>query len=192
MKTAIPVTISTTLPTAAKAAALASAVVTARLAACAHLIPLRSIYWWQGKLERGAEVAVQFKTRRQLTRALMAFIRERHPYEVPEIVVTPILDGWPDYLAWIDQEAHATPRRLPVHATRTRARRSVPLHQNAPARLDDAFWRAPLRRRRACASRPHVPDSTESSCTRIGAPAAPLTSRPARPRKTVSGMRRAP
>lgn len=128
MKTALPVTISTTLPTAAKASALARAVIGARLAACAQLVPLRSFYWWQGKLERGDEVAVHFKTRRQLTRALMAFIRERHPYEVPEIVVTPILDGWPDYLAWINRETAA----------------------------------------------------------------APLTSRPARPRKTLSGKRRAP
>lgn len=128
MKTAYPVIISTTLPTAAKASALARAVVGARLAACAHLIPLRSIYWWQGKVEHDAEVAIQFKTRRPLARHLMSFIRERHPYEVPEIVVTPILDGWPDYLAWINRETTS----------------------------------------------------------------ASLTSRPARPRKSLSGKRRAP
>ncbi len=109
MKTAKPVLVSTTLPTAAKASALAQAVVRVRLAACAHLAPLRSVYWWKGRVERGAEVAVQFKTRRPLVRALMAYIRERHPYEVPEIVITPILDGWPDYLAWIDRETSAVP-----------------------------------------------------------------------------------
>jgi len=109
MKTTALVTISTTLPTTAKASALARAVVGARLAACAHLVPLRSVYWWKGRIERAAEVAVQFKTRRPLTQALMAFIRERHSYEVPEIVVTPILDGGADYLAWIDRETTAAP-----------------------------------------------------------------------------------
>ncbi len=104
MQTVKHVLITTTVPTRAKASALGRAVVAARLAACAQLAPVSSVYWWKGKIERGNEVAVHFKTRRALTRRLLTFIRAHHPYEVPEIIVTPILAGWPDYLAWIDRE----------------------------------------------------------------------------------------
>jgi len=44
------------------------------------------------------------KTRRALATELMAFVKERHPYEVPELVVTAIEDGSEDYLDWIKDE----------------------------------------------------------------------------------------
>ena len=104
MKTTCASIVTTTLSSRAQAAALAKAVVAARLAACAQMAPIRSVYWWQGRVQSGAEVRVQFKTRQARVRELLAFIRARHPYELPEIIVTPILTGDPDYLAWIDRE----------------------------------------------------------------------------------------
>src|ERR1017187_3255709 len=42
---------------------LAKAALAARLAACANLVPkMESHYWWRGKMERGAEVLLIFKT----------------------------------------------------------------------------------------------------------------------------------
>lgn len=96
--------VTTTLSSRAQATALAKAVVAARLAACAQILPIRSVYRWEGKIQSGTEVLVQCKTRQARVRELLAFIRARHPYEVPEIIVTPILTGEPSYLAWIDRE----------------------------------------------------------------------------------------
>lgn len=115
MRAAGYIIVATTLPSRRRAVALARSVIKARLAACAHLAPIRSLYWWQGKLEEGREVSVQFKTRGALAAAITALIRSRHPYDVPEIVITPILAGWPDYLGWIDRETSSRPpppRRL--------------------------------------------------------------------------------
>jgi periplasmic divalent cation tolerance protein len=104
VKTTATSIVTTTLSSRAQATALAKSVVSARLAACAQMLPIRSVYWWEGRVQSGAEVLVQFKTRQARVRELLAFIRARHPYEVPEIIVTPILAGDPDYLAWIDRE----------------------------------------------------------------------------------------
>ncbi|MDK2384124.1 MAG: divalent cation tolerance protein CutA, partial [Candidatus Korarchaeota archaeon] len=44
------------------------------------------------------------KTRRDRLDSLMEIVRERHSYEVPEIIAVPIASGLPEYLAWIDGE----------------------------------------------------------------------------------------
>jgi periplasmic divalent cation tolerance protein len=98
------VVVTTTSESEDLAIKLAGQITSARLAACVQFWPIRSVYWWQGKMESGAEFILQCKTRASLAPALRDFIRAHHPYEVPEIIVTPILDAAPSYLAWIDQE----------------------------------------------------------------------------------------
>lgn len=101
--------VSTTVASEALARELAGCITTARLAACVQFWPIRSTYWWQGKIESGAEFLIQSKTRTELVPALQALIRTHHPYEVPEIIVTPILGGHPAYLDWIRQETTTPP-----------------------------------------------------------------------------------
>jgi periplasmic divalent cation tolerance protein len=82
---------------------LADTVVTERLAACAQVEgPLASVYRWQGGVERVTEWRCLCKTTAARAPALIARLRALHPYDVPEIVATPIVDGDPDYLAWIE------------------------------------------------------------------------------------------
>lgn len=84
---------------------ICTAAVESRLAACAQVIaPLRSTYWWQGKIERADEYFLMMKTTRDKFPALARLIRENHSYEVPDIVAVPILEGSEDYLAWISAE----------------------------------------------------------------------------------------
>lgn len=84
---------------------ICAAVVEARLAACAQVTgPIRSTYWWQGKIERADEYFLMMKTTRDRFEALAALIRENHSYETPDIVAVPILEGTEDYLAWISAE----------------------------------------------------------------------------------------
>lgn len=84
---------------------ICDAVVEARLAACAQVSgPIRSTYWWQGKIERADEYFLTMKTTRDRFSKLAQVIRENHSYDVPDIVAVPIVDGTHDYLEWISSE----------------------------------------------------------------------------------------
>lgn len=91
-----------TAPSLKVARQLARAALSARLVACANLIPrLESHYWWQGKLETSTEVLLLFKTTKAKLAALESLILELHPYDTPEFVVLSFTDGNRRYLAWI-------------------------------------------------------------------------------------------
>jgi len=97
--------VSTTVAKAADARAIARALVTRRLAACVQVSgPITSTYWWRGNIETAREWLCVAKTRRSLYAKVEAAIKELHPYEVPEIVATPITAASAEYLAWLDAE----------------------------------------------------------------------------------------
>ena len=76
-----------------------------RLAACVNVVPgLLSYYRWQGQVENDAELLLLIKTARGLVGKVQAVFRELHSYELPEMVVVPIVDGSRDYLDWLDGE----------------------------------------------------------------------------------------
>ena len=103
MKSAKPfAVVLVTAPELKVARRLARGALRARLAACANLIPkLESHYWWQGRLESGAEVLMIFKTTKRHLVKLEKFILAEHPYDTPEFVVLPMTSGTPRYLDWI-------------------------------------------------------------------------------------------
>jgi len=87
----------------ADAERIARALVEGQLAACVSVVPgLRSFYRWQGRLENSGEVLLLIKTSRDLFPALKAGLEKIHPYEVPEILALPIVEGAENYLAWIN------------------------------------------------------------------------------------------
>ncbi len=95
--------VTTTTETKADAQAIADALVERRLAACGQIIgPITSTYRWQGKVETAEEWLCVIKSRRELYDALEAAILELHPYDVPEILVTPVIGGSESYLDWLD------------------------------------------------------------------------------------------
>ena len=84
---------------------IALAVVEAQLAACVNILPrVQSIYRWQGAVESAVEVPLLIKPTAAAYPALEAAIRERHPYDVPEIIALPITAGLPAYLNWLAAE----------------------------------------------------------------------------------------
>ena len=91
------------------AARLADGIVASRLAACVQTGRVRSTYRWRGKVERADECILTAKTRGELAERLIAHIRAAHPYEVPEIVVTPIVGGFGPYLEWLEAETETAP-----------------------------------------------------------------------------------
>jgi periplasmic divalent cation tolerance protein len=75
-----------------------------RLIACGNIFPgIESIYRWKGKIERSSEVMAILKTTRDRFSLLQSVFKELHPYEVPELIATPISNGLPAYLAWITE-----------------------------------------------------------------------------------------
>jgi len=87
-----------------EAAAIAAALIERRLAACVQISgPIKSIYRWQGEIENAKEWQCVAKTKASHWDAVEATIREKHSYEEPEIIATPIAAGSPGYLRWIDE-----------------------------------------------------------------------------------------
>ncbi len=85
------VQLQTTLDDRGRAVELVREAVEARLAACGQVLgPVDSTYWWRGRVESEREWLVVFKTRASLAASLREFILERHPYELPEIVVADV------------------------------------------------------------------------------------------------------
>ena len=91
-----------TAPDLRVARRLARGALRAKLIACANLLPkIESHYWWQGKIESGAEVLLVCKTTKGKLAAFEKFILENHPYDTPEFVVLPLAQGTARYLDWL-------------------------------------------------------------------------------------------
>jgi periplasmic divalent cation tolerance protein len=91
-----------TAPDLKTARVLAKAALSAKLIACANLVPkIESHYWWQGKIESGAEVLMIFKTQKAKLAALEKLILAEHPYDTPEFLVLSLVAGSKKYLAWL-------------------------------------------------------------------------------------------
>ena len=94
-----------TAPDVEQAERIGRALVEERLIACANLVPgLTSIYRWRGAVQAEAEVLLVMKTRRALVPRLKERLPQLHPYEVPELVVTPLVDGLDPYCRWVRDE----------------------------------------------------------------------------------------
>lgn len=95
----------TNLPDRAAAEKLAELLLEKRVAACVNILaPCRSVYRWQGAVQRDEEHPMLIKTTREAYAALEAAIRAHHPYELPEVVAVPIELGLTAYLDWLAKE----------------------------------------------------------------------------------------
>jgi periplasmic divalent cation tolerance protein len=102
------VIVYTTCGKAEDAEKLAHRLIEGRLAACVNVLPgVRSYYRWKGTIENDTELLLIIKTARGLVDSLRQEMEKLHPYELPEMIVAPIIDGSPNYLAWLEQEVSA-------------------------------------------------------------------------------------
>ena len=96
--------VTTTLPDRESAERIAAELVGARLAACGQVQgPIDSTYWWQDKVAGATEWYCHLKTTLSRLPALRIRLKTLHPYDVPEIIAVPIVDGDPAYLRWIEE-----------------------------------------------------------------------------------------
>jgi len=95
----------TNLPDRAAAETLADALIERRVAACVNILaPCRSVYRWKGAVQHDEEHPVLIKTTAERYPELESAIRSLHPYELPEIIAVPVVQGLLHYLSWVDEE----------------------------------------------------------------------------------------
>ena len=103
-----------TAPDRETALSVVRTLVEERLAACGNVIPgLRSVYRWEGEVEEADEVLVLFKTRADRVMAFLERAAELHPYDVPELLVGDVSEGFGPYLEWVmgaceEESAHGS------------------------------------------------------------------------------------
>jgi len=86
----------------AEAKRLGRAVVEARLAACANILPaMTSIYRWQGAMEEAEEVVLLVKTTEAARLAATELLIREHSYDEPCVVALPITGGADGFLGWV-------------------------------------------------------------------------------------------
>jgi periplasmic divalent cation tolerance protein len=96
----------TTCPDETSARRIAETLIAQRLAACVNIgAPMVSLYHWRGAIENTTEIPLTIKTLRTRYEELEATLLRLHPYELPEVVAVPIMDGHRAYLDWIAAEA---------------------------------------------------------------------------------------
>lgn len=97
--------VTTTFDSKEEALELAKRLLEKRLIACAQLSsPVQSLYWWKGVIEPDTEYKLLVKSIESLWKKLKKEIELLHPYDVPEILSTPVLDVNAEYKEWLLEE----------------------------------------------------------------------------------------
>lgn len=97
--------ITTTVGTRQDAERIATELVSRRLAGCVQINgPIASTFRWQGKIETADEWLCIVKTGRDQLDGIRNVLAEIHPYDVPELIATPIVDGGEAYLKWLEEQ----------------------------------------------------------------------------------------
>lgn len=81
---------------------IAHNLVEAKLAACVNIIEkATSVYWWKDKICEETELLLVIKSQLSNFEEIKERILTIHTYELPEIIMFNIDDGYGEYLNWI-------------------------------------------------------------------------------------------
>lgn len=98
------IAVVTTVASREDAQTIARALVDARLAACVQISAIESVYRWDGQVQSDPEYRVLCKTTAANWVVVEAAIRERHPYDLPQIVAFALDPVAADYAGWVESE----------------------------------------------------------------------------------------
>jgi periplasmic divalent cation tolerance protein len=88
-----------------EAKTIANNLVKDQLVACVNIIPnIESVYRWKGKIEYDKEVVLIAKTTDDKVKKTIERIKSLHTYELPDIIVLPVIGGLKEYLEYITNE----------------------------------------------------------------------------------------
>ncbi len=83
---------------------IASGLVSDRVCACVNILPkVRSVYRWEGKIEKANEVMLVIKSRTALFDKIKDKVKSLHSYECPEVIQLPVTQGHKPYLDWVKE-----------------------------------------------------------------------------------------
>lgn len=105
----LPLLVITTVATREQALALARKLVERRLAACAQITAIESVYRWQGAVEHDSEYRLLLKTHAGGYAALESALREVHPYELPAIHAITTERAYAPYAEWVESSTRPEP-----------------------------------------------------------------------------------
>ncbi len=74
-----------------------------RLIACANIFPVRSMFWWEGKIEECLEFVIICKTKAEKFKELREEVKRIHSYSVPCICSFVVEEGLREFLDWIEE-----------------------------------------------------------------------------------------
>lgn len=95
----------TTIDNMQEARKIAQTLVEEQIVACVNIIPqIESIYRWKGKIENDEECVLIAKTVDDNVKKTIRRIKELHTYELPDIIVLPVIGGLKEYLDYITNE----------------------------------------------------------------------------------------
>jgi len=85
-----------------EAARIGTALVNEHIAACVNILPqIRSLFFWEGRIQDESETLIVVKSRLSLLDRIIARVKELHSYTVPEVIAIPVIGGSPEYLRWL-------------------------------------------------------------------------------------------
>lgn len=100
-----PILVQTTFENQQDAGNLAEALLTKKLVACAQVSgPVKSMYWWDDKIEHSPEYRLTLKTFDNLFPEIEEIVIREHPYDVPEIIAVAISHVSDSYKSWMEEE----------------------------------------------------------------------------------------
>ena len=86
-----------------EARSIARALVLKRLCACVNIIGnIKSLFWWQGKIDSSAEALLIAKSKKTKFAKIIKLVKSLHSYEVPEIIALPVIAGEKEYTRWLN------------------------------------------------------------------------------------------
>jgi periplasmic divalent cation tolerance protein len=84
---------------------IAHVLVEEQIVACVNIIPtMESVYKWKAEVKHEDEIIMLAKTVDSNVKKTIQRIKQLHPYEIPSIIVLPIIGGMKDYLDYIHRE----------------------------------------------------------------------------------------
>ncbi len=92
-------------PDEATARDISQTILEKHFAACIQYHQITSMYHWKGSIAKENEYLLSIKTKKNNYAKIESCIKQLHPYEIPEIIEIPIIQGLPSYLQWIDDSS---------------------------------------------------------------------------------------
>lgn len=74
-----------------------------KLIACANIFPVRSLFWWEGRIEECNEFVMIVKTKAEKFKELREEVKKIHSYSIPCICSFVVEEGNREFLDWIDK-----------------------------------------------------------------------------------------